>query len=238
MTEKEWLETGDPLSLLLHLGLMKPSPLSMRKLRLSACAFVAHIKDYLKDKRSLDALETAERFADGLSSEKEMRTAGRRAKAAYDTVFIHDQEASAGSFTRPLGAHAANLLAYIPHAEGELQKWRKRASDISLSVTYAAVEAGVDELVRLNVRMNQRNIIQDIFGNPFRPVTLNPSWLTSTVLALANGIYSEKAFDRMPILADALQDAGCDNEDILNHCRQAGEHCRGCFVVDLLLQKE
>ena len=61
-------------------------------------------------------------------------------------------------------------------------------------------------------------------GNPFRPITLNPSWLTSTVLALANGIYEEKAFDRMPILADALQDAGCDNEDILNHCRQPGEH--------------
>jgi hypothetical protein len=68
-------------------------------------------------------------------------------------------------------------------------------------------------------------------------VVINPTWLTSTVLALANGIYQEKAFDRMPILADALQDAGCDNEDILNHCRQPGEHVKGCFVVDLLLGK-
>jgi hypothetical protein len=63
----------------------------------------------------------------------------------------------------------------------------------------------------------------------------NPSLLTSTVISLANSIYEERAFDRMPILADALQDAGCDNEDILNHCRQPGEHTGGCWVVDLLL---
>ena len=75
---------------------------------------------------------------------------------------------------------------------------------------------------------------KDIFGNPFRPVVLDPSWLTSTVVALAQGIYQDRAFDRMPILADALQDAGCENDDILTHCRQPGEHARGCWVVDLL----
>jgi hypothetical protein len=80
--------------------------------------------------------------------------------------------------------------------------------------------------------------LHDIFGNPFRPITLNVSWLTSTVLALAQGIYQEKAFDRMPILADALEDAGCDNEDILNHYRQPGGHTRGCWVVDLLTDRK
>jgi hypothetical protein len=80
--------------------------------------------------------------------------------------------------------------------------------------------------------------IREIFGNPFRPITLNPSWLTSTVLALANGIYEEKAFDRMPILADALQDTGCDNEDILNHCRGVEPHVRGCWAVDLLTDRK
>jgi hypothetical protein len=77
-------------------------------------------------------------------------------------------------------------------------------------------------------------LIREIFGNPFRPITVNPSWLTSDVVVLATGIYQDLAFDRMPILADALQDAGCDNGDILNHCRQPGEHVRGCWVVDLL----
>ncbi len=81
----------------------------------------------------------------------------------------------------------------------------------------------------------QANLLRDIICNPFRPITLHTSWLTSTVLALATGIYEEKAFDRMPILADALQDAGCDNYEILNHCRGSEPHCRGCYVVDLVL---
>jgi hypothetical protein len=81
-------------------------------------------------------------------------------------------------------------------------------------------------------------LLRDVFGNPFRPVTFDPSWLTSDVLALAEGIYQDRAFDRMPILADALQDAGCGNEDILNHCRQPGEHVRGCWVVDLLTARK
>ncbi|HUR54872.1 MAG TPA: hypothetical protein VMZ71_12120, partial [Gemmataceae bacterium] len=76
--------------------------------------------------------------------------------------------------------------------------------------------------------------LRDIFGNPFRPVKVDPSWLTSIVIALAEGIYAERAFDRLPILADALQAAGCDNADVLSHCRGEGPHVRGCWVVDLL----
>ncbi len=98
----------------------------------------------------------------------------------------------------------------------------------------------IEYLLRQNTtkgRSKLGKLFQEVYGNPFEPVTLNHSWLTTTVQALANGIYEEKAFDRMPILADALHDAGCDNEDILNHCRQPGEHVRGCWVVDLLLAK-
>ena len=103
-------------------------------------------------------------------------------------------------------------------------------------------------------------LLRDIFGNPFRPI--NPGWITPTVLplltktqelanslfssawltpdvlAMARGIYDERAFDRMPILADALQDAGCDNMQVLTHCRDvSGVHVRGCWVIDLLLGK-
>ena len=80
-------------------------------------------------------------------------------------------------------------------------------------------------------------LLLEVVGNPFRPVNYDPSWRTPTVLALAQGIYEEGAFDRMPILADALQDGGCDNIDILDHCRGPGPHVRGCWVVDLLLGK-
>ncbi|OWK45371.1 hypothetical protein FRUB_01702 [Fimbriiglobus ruber] len=81
-------------------------------------------------------------------------------------------------------------------------------------------------------------LLRDIFGNPFRPPSVDPAWLTSTVLALARQMYDARDFALIPILADALQDAGCDSDDILAHCRGDGPHVRGCWVVDLLLGKE
>lgn len=77
-----------------------------------------------------------------------------------------------------------------------------------------------------------------VFRVPFRSVAFDPAWLTSTAVGIAQGIYDDRAFDRMPILADALQDAGCENADILGHCRGEGPHVRGCWVVDLVLGKE
>jgi hypothetical protein len=81
-------------------------------------------------------------------------------------------------------------------------------------------------------------LFQELFGNPFRPVKRLKSWLTTDVRLLASGIYDEKAFDRLPILADALQDAGCTNNDILTHCRSGREHVRGCWALDLILGRE
>jgi hypothetical protein len=79
--------------------------------------------------------------------------------------------------------------------------------------------------------------LRDIFGNPFRPATLDAAWRTPTAVALAGQMYESRDFGAMPILADALQDAGCDSDDILNHCRGPGPHVRGCWVVDLVLGK-
>jgi hypothetical protein len=81
-------------------------------------------------------------------------------------------------------------------------------------------------------------LLRDIFGNPFRPVTFDPAWRTEQSVGLARMMYEKRTFDAMPILSDALQDAGCDNEDILRHCREPGVHVRGCWVVDLVLGKE
>ena len=84
-------------------------------------------------------------------------------------------------------------------------------------------------------------LIRDIFGNPFRPAQIDNSWLTwnnKTIPRIAQLIYDERKFEDLPILADALTDAGCNDEQILEHCRQKGGHVRGCWVVDLLLGKE
>jgi hypothetical protein len=83
--------------------------------------------------------------------------------------------------------------------------------------------------------------VQDIFGNPFHSIPISPHWLAwddGTVRRIAQVIYDERAFDRLPVLADALEDAGCDDADLLAHCRGPGPHVRGCWVVDLLLGKQ
>jgi hypothetical protein len=80
-----------------------------------------------------------------------------------------------------------------------------------------------------------------MFGNPFRPSTIVPEWQTwnnRTIPKLARTIYDERRYDIMPILGDALEDAGCGDAQILDHCRGAGPHVRGCWVVDLILGKE
>jgi len=84
----------------------------------------------------------------------------------------------------------------------------------------------------------QAELVREVVGNPFRPVAFDPRWRTEDVLGLARGIYEDRAFDRLPLLADALMDAGCDQEEILAHCRSEGPHIRGCWVVDLALGKE
>ena len=78
-------------------------------------------------------------------------------------------------------------------------------------------------------------LLRDTFGDRFRSVAIDRGWRTTDVLGVARGIYDERAFDRLPILADALQDAGCADGELLGHCRGPGPHARGCWAVDLVL---
>ena len=87
-------------------------------------------------------------------------------------------------------------------------------------------------------RAQQAHFLRDIFGNPFRPAIFAPEWRTDNALALARQMYESRDFSAMPILADALQDAGCEIDDIMTHCRGPGPHVRGCWVVDAVLNKE
>ena len=115
-------------------------------------------------------------------------------------------------------------------------------ADLMAEVTVTECQDAVHgdkEIQKAKTKENghQALVVRDIFGNPFRPVTANPAWLTSTAVAIARGMYESRDFSAMPILADALQDAGCDNDDMLEHCRGPGPHVRGCWVVDLVLGK-
>ncbi len=84
-------------------------------------------------------------------------------------------------------------------------------------------------------RSSDADLLRCIVGNPFRPVAFAPSWRSETAVTLASGIYADRAFDRLPILADALEEVGCDHADVLTHCRGPGPHARGCWVVDGVL---
>jgi hypothetical protein len=98
-------------------------------------------------------------------------------------------------------------------------------------------QAWTDEYQR--IQAEQAALMRCIYGNPFHPMpAIDAAWNTSTVATLAQSIYDGRAFDRLPILGDALEEAGCRDAEMLGHCRQAGPHGRGCWVVDHLLGKE
>jgi hypothetical protein len=112
-----------------------------------------------------------------------------------------------------------------------------------LSGNLAALFNCVSKMCSLDMRMSRISLplcalMRDIVGNPFRPVVFSPEWRTDTAVTLARQMYESREFGAMPILADALQDAGCDNDDILSHCRDTSlTHVRGCWVTDLVLGK-
>ena len=98
---------------------------------------------------------------------------------------------------------------------------------------HSAFDAG-----QSNERQAQVAILRCIMGPlPLRPVSLDPTWRTPAVLHLAQAIYDDRAFDQLPILADALEEAGCTSRDVLDHCRSPGPHVRGCWAVDSVLGK-
>lgn len=216
MIEREWLNCSDPSPMLAFLA---GSP-NDRKRRLFGVACCRRIWRHLSD-ASQAALLVLERFADGAATQMELEAAGE----------------DAGRGARTADDEAVWLAAYS-------DRWNDTC-DVAHASAGREVILGWpgrndsnDEAYVAEQEFNAC-LLRELFGSlPFRPQPVAAAWLTSTVLALAQGIYEEHAFNHMPILADALQDAGCDNPDILAHCRQAGEHVRGCWVVDLLLGKE
>jgi hypothetical protein len=85
-------------------------------------------------------------------------------------------------------------------------------------------------------KLHSLRLLREVYGHPYRFVPFRAAWRTSDVMTIARNMYESRDFSAMPILADALQDAGCDDDDILRHCRDAKQtHVRGCWVVDLVL---
>jgi len=202
-----------------HLG----SAASDRKLRLFMTACCRRIWHLLKDESSREAVEVSERYADGLAAEKQLIAA--RSAILPDRRFFSDP---GGLQLRTRGdRRRAGFDAVIWAADANP---RVAASE---SVRLAAHASG-DWWVEYRAQVA---LLREVFGNPFRPVPFELAWRTAATEAIAQTIYDERRFDDLPILADALEEAGCTDTDILAHCRLPGEHVRGCWVIDLVLGK-
>jgi hypothetical protein len=205
---------------------------SERKLRLFYSACCRHVLPLVPDLDITRLIEVGERFADGLASEDELAAA----KKSANVLLQHSRSAR-----REVDTWVALALS---SCLGEVWVNGKQTTvQAALAVSEMKHAPPVDGNLPLDPleSQGQANLLRCIIGpHPFRSVATDPLWLTGnegTVVNLAQGIYEEGAFQRLPVLADALEDAGCHNADILAHCRQPREHVRGCWVVDLLLGK-
>jgi hypothetical protein len=223
MTEAEWLNAPDPTPMLGFLA----GHASDRKLRLFACACCRRIWRSFTDERSRRAIEVAERFADGGAALAELDAACESARQAAWEVY---------SDVGRQAAWATTWRLLFPETPGDPEQ----DSGVVRAVEFATREVGSGGRAREAALEYQAQaaFLRDLVGNPFRPVALDPAWLTPEVVHRAQSIYDDRAFEHLPVLADALEDAGCHEADILAHCRGPGPHVRGCWAIDHILGKE
>jgi hypothetical protein len=218
---------------------------SARKLRLFATACCRRLAPQFKDERSLNMVDASEQFADGDLTEAELRAAFEEAAEAVEAIHWEGGDAvDQASAEAVLGLHSVLDITQVFEGIGEVvgslataEVWDRIYAPGRHWSESQGEEAEVSDAGRQKEAGVLATILRDVFGNPFRPVAFDPAWRTDTALALARQMYDSRECSAMPILADALQDAGCDSDDILNHCREPGTHVRGCWVVDLVLGK-
>jgi hypothetical protein len=209
MTETEWTGGSNPG---LMLEFLKDKA-SERKLRLFAVACCRLSTRGMEEVRNHRAVVTAEQFADDKASADDLAAAKKDA-----ATWISDVAA-------PHGYQAASRVVSFMSEQEAIE---------------AAKAAGLGQFGSRDyssIHQAQSNLLREIFGNPFRSISLDPAWLTSKVVRLAQSIYDDRAFERLPALADALEEAGSYDPDKLSHCRGPELHVRGCWVLDLILGK-
>jgi hypothetical protein len=210
MTEAEWLACTDPLKMLEFLR----GKASERQLRLFACAFGRAVRDS-QHLLGPSTVAVAVRYADGLASDQDLASERRR------NAFFPEER---GPVAPSAYEGAWQVVDWLTSAQDHM-----KIDPDALRHFPIPADAVLERSVLL---------LRDIVGNPFRPSPPVPpailAWNDGTVVKLAQGIYDERAFDRLPVLADALEEAGCHDPDILGHCSHPGLHVLGCWTLDML----
>jgi hypothetical protein len=216
--EAEWLACNDLKTMVAFLQ----GDASDRKLRLFDYACCREVWHLLTDERSRNAVVVAEHFADGQATREQLKATWVAATTAAKAAMAVRQTEGGVTVATEKRARAAREAAWV------------------LKQT-AGIEVREGAAISRMAWREQAKLFHDVFRNPFRPVTVDPLLLlrdNATILDLAQAIYASRAFDRQPLLADALEDSGCADADLLGHLRGPGVHIRGCWAVDLLLAKE
>jgi hypothetical protein len=252
MTEQEWLQAADPQLMLAFLR----GKASDRKLRLFDCAccrLVSHLLEHAELER---AVEAGEQFAEGLIDHAALEAAGAAAVVAEGEVQQGTEltDSPARVYAALAATQVADGHAGFVHRDG-LEPYRNVAEALANrshpgwyerqdgSLGYGSGDLNWPQSKvhhRAEALARMAGLLRDIFANPFNSVTINPSlltWQDSLLVSMAQRMYDSRDFADMPVLADMLEDAGCQDQDILGHCRSGGEHVRGCWVVDALLGK-
>jgi len=225
MDEAAWLTATDPTPMLAFLRNAEKA--SERKLRLFAGACCRRILRLVGSSHR-DLGEVTERYADGLATPEEPLAARDEAHDPDWTAGLAFEEASCTEDVSEAAAYAAGNAAHA-------------AADAAADYPADAEADPTFLTARDDERRVQAALLRDIFGNPFRATRIDASvlrWNDGCVVRIAEGIYQERAFDRMGVLHDALLDAGCDAADVLSHAHDGESHARGCWLLDLLLNKE
>jgi hypothetical protein len=222
--EGRWLSCVEPLLMLDWLREVS-WPASPRKLRLFGCACCRSVERQITLPLCRHAITVAEDFADGLADDTKLARVGSLAHAA-----VLAATNGAGGYSNRF---AANFAA-AQTADSDAQSAARKAC------AYAFASAKTRGLPpKPAEHRTQCGLVRCLFGNPFRPPpAVEAAWLAwhdATVRRMAELIYQERAWDDLPILADALEDAGCTDDDWLSHLRERGPHARGCHVLDALL---
>ena len=215
MTEAEWQTEQNPDALLSAVRSLKQ--LTSRKGRLFACGCFRLVWDRVRYPAVMQSVEVCESRADTAVGDVELES------ARYPDVR-----------TRSAGYTANGLMMAVQ----SLAIPKVNPSYIAWEVRRVVENIDAERLSRGDPYPTQADLVRCIFGNPFRPVAFDPRWRSESAVALARTAYDTRNFTLLPILADALEEAGCDHADVLTHCREPnGVHVRGCWVVDGVLSK-
>jgi hypothetical protein len=241
MTEQEWITCAEPTKMLEFVR----EKVSKRKWSLYMCGGCRYIAHLFFDPKSQMAVEVRERYADGQAGQDEMDRAAYYAESptfgyhfepTFWTSYPDEDRASLHRLVE-MGALSSSALS-----GGE---WRVNEAVRDKLLAAAHLAEGYCHLILESIPKVDwpgPSLCRCVFGNPFRPPSPLPptvlAWNDSTVRRMAQGIYDDRSFDRLPILSDALLDAGCDDEELIGHCRSEGPHVRGCWAVDRILGKE